>query len=179
MFEAHYRFVTNWRIPDATKNEVADILEDLDSLSEWWPSVYLEVHTVERGSEHGLGRVADLHTKGWLPYHLHWRIKIAKVDYPNGSEVHASGDLAGRGVWRFTQEARDVLVRYDWEVEADKPLLRYGSPIFRPLFAANHRWAMARGEISLKREVLRRQALREGRPFAAPRPPGPTFVRPS
>jgi hypothetical protein len=43
-------------------------------------------------------------------------------------------------------------------VRADKPLLRYGSWFFKPIFAANHRWAMARGEESLKRELERRHA---------------------
>jgi hypothetical protein len=43
-------------------------------------------------------------------------------------------------------------------VRADKPLLRYGSWFVKPIFAANHRWAMARGEESLKRELERRHA---------------------
>jgi hypothetical protein len=42
-------------------------------------------------------------------------------------------------------------------VRADKPILRYGSFILKPIFAANHRWAMARGEESLARELLRRR----------------------
>jgi hypothetical protein len=30
--------------------------------------------------------------------------------------------------------------------------------ILKPIFAANHRWAMARGEESLTRELLRRRS---------------------
>lgn len=178
MFAARYRFLTDWHIANATTSEVADILEDVDSLAVWWPSVYLEVTNVAAGGEHGLGRVVDLHTKGWLPYHLYWRLSIIEVDYPNGSRIEANGDLSGRGLWKFVQRGQDVAVSYDWEVDAGKPLLRYGSPIFRPLFAANHRWAMRCGETSLQREILRRRAEREGRLFDAPPPPGPTFVRP-
>jgi hypothetical protein len=179
VFDAHYRFVTNWRVPNTTKAAVADVIEDLSSLPDWWPAVYLEVKSIKKGAAHGAGGIAQLHTKGWLPYHLHWQIEIPNVDYPNRIEVRAVGDLTGRGLWQFAQDGDDVTVRYDWEVDAGKPLLRYGSPILRPIFAANHRWAMACGEISLKREILRRQALRDGRPFNAPPPPGPTFVRAS
>jgi hypothetical protein len=39
--------------------------------------------------------------------------------------------------------------------------LRYGSFLFKPIFAANHRWAMARGEESLKRELFAARALRD------------------
>ena len=177
MFEARYRFVSNWRIPEATCNEVADVLEDLDTLPRWWPSVYLDITPIRSGEEHGLHRIVDLYTKGWLPYTLRWRLEIVEVDYPRSSRVAATGDLTGSGRWQFTQDGPDVAIRYDWEVEAGKPLLRYGSPVLRPLFAANHRWAMARGEESLRREVRRRQAEREGRPFEAPPPPGPTFFR--
>ena len=52
-------------------------------------------------------------------------------------------------------------VAYDWRVRAEKPLLRYLSFVFRPVFEANHRWAMARGEESLRRELTRRHALAE------------------
>jgi hypothetical protein len=31
--------------------------------------------------------------------------------------------------------------------------LRYLSFLFKPFFSANHRWAMARGEESLRREL--------------------------
>ncbi|MEO8745789.1 MAG: hypothetical protein ABI334_01555 [Candidatus Dormiibacterota bacterium] len=48
---------------------------------------------------------------------------------------------------------------------------RYGTPIFRPIFAANHRWAMARGEESLDLELRRRRARTEAERDAIP-PPG-------
>ncbi|MGE3913248.1 MAG: polyketide cyclase, partial [Chloroflexota bacterium] len=47
---------------------------------------------------------------------------------------------------------------YDWQIRADKPLLKWFSPILKPIFSANHRWAMARGEESLVRELARRHA---------------------
>ena len=47
-------------------------------------------------------------------------------------------------------------ITYDWRIRAEKPLLRYLSFLLKPVFSANHRWAMARGEESLKAELARR-----------------------
>ena len=49
-------------------------------------------------------------------------------------------------------------MRDGWRRRADKPLLAALSFLMKPLFAANQRWAMARGEESLKLELARRRA---------------------
>ena len=49
-------------------------------------------------------------------------------------------------------------VTYDWRLRAEKPLLRSLSFLLKPLFEANHRWAMAQGEESLRLELARRRA---------------------
>lgn len=144
-----YVFVTHWRV-EASIEEVSEILDDALSLPRWWPSVYLQVRQLPDG-------VVDLHTKGWLPYTLRWRFRVTESRKPFGFTLEATGDLVGRGVWTFTQDGPYADIMYDWRVRADKPILRYGSFIFKPIFAANHRWAMARGEESLKRELLRRR----------------------
>ena len=62
---------------------------------------------------------------------------------------------------------------YDWRLRADKPLLRNLSFLLRPLFEANHRWAMAQGETSLKLELQRRRATSDEARATIPPPPGP------
>ena len=37
-----------------------------------------------------------------------------------------------------------VHIHFDWRVIADRPLLRYLTPLLRPLFRFNHNWAIAR-----------------------------------
>ena len=147
-----------------TVEEVSAVLGDAAGLPRWWPSVYLDVRVVEPGDERGVGKVVALHTRGRLPYTLRWHYRVTDVR-PNGYSLHAWGDLTGRGVWTFEQRGSParpwVLVTYDWTVRADKPLLRLLSPLLRPLFAWNHRWAMRRGERGLRRELARRRA---GRP---------------
>jgi hypothetical protein len=152
-----YVFVTQWRLA-ATIEEVAQVLQDAESLTRWWPSVYLQVRVTREGDARGVGRKVDLVTRGRLPYRLRWSFVVTESRGPHGFSLDASGDLVGRGVWTLTQDGPIANVVYDWRVRADKPLLRYGSPILRPIFEANHRWAMARGEESLKVEVQRRRA---------------------
>ena len=144
-----YVFVTHWRV-EGTIEEVSEILDDPLSLPRWWPAVYLEVRKLPDG-------VIDLYTKGWLPYTLRWRFRVTESRKPHGFTIEAFGDLVGRGEWTLIQNGAYADVVYDWRVRADKPILRYGSFILKPIFAANHRWAMARGEESLKRELLRRR----------------------
>jgi hypothetical protein len=66
-----------------------------------------------------------------------------------------------------------VEMTYDWRLRAEKPLLRNLSFLLKPLFEANHRWAMARGEESLKLELARRRAISDAARASVPAPPGP------
>jgi hypothetical protein len=174
---AEYHFITDWRIP-GTAQEVAEVLGDPTGLPRWWPSVYLQVRELEPGDAvTHVGRVVDLFTKGWLPYTLRWRFKITESRGAAGFTLAAEGDFVGTGAWTLEQKGDVVDVRYDWRIRAGKPLLRYGTFIFRPFFSANHRWAMARGEESLKLELQRRRATTEAERLAVPAPPGATFSR--
>ena len=170
-----YHFVTRWRL-QATIEEVADILADPHDLVRWWPSVYLQVTELEAGDENGVGRVVDLYTKGWLPYTLRWQFRVTESNYPHGFALEAMGDFDGRGIWTLTQDAEWADVVYDWRIRADKPLLRSLSFLFKPIFAANHHWAMARGEESLVLELDRRRATTAEEQARVPAAPGPTFA---
>jgi len=151
-----YHFITNWRV-ESSLEEVSDVLGNPLDLTRWWPSVYLAVQQLEPGGANGVGRVVELRTKGRLPYTLHWFFRITESRRPHGFSLEAWGDFEGSGVWTFTQAGRGFVdIAYDWRIRAEKPLLRYLSFLLKPIFAANHRWAMARGEESLRAEVERR-----------------------
>lgn len=177
-----YHFITTWRIA-ATPEEISSVLGDAAGLARWWPSVYLQVRVVEDGDARGVGKVVELWTKGVLPYTLRWRFTVTESDPPNGFRLEASGDFVGRGIWTLRPEVAaeascgpSTLVTYDWLVLAEKGVLKNLSPIMKPIFSANHRWAMARGEDSLRLELARRHAGGDPTLLAAlPQPPGPTF----
>lgn len=167
-----YHFITVWRI-EGNVHDVSQIITDGDALARWWPSVYLGVQEIEPGDETGLGKVVDLYTKGWLPYTLRWRLRVSAIA-DNGFTLTASGDFQGRGIFTFAQDGPFAVVTYDWKIRANKPLLRYLSPLLKPIFAANHRWAMAKGEQSLKLELARRGARTAEERARIPPPPPPT-----
>ena len=167
-----YHFLTRWRV-EGTCGEVADILGDAVDLARWWPSVYLHVEELEPPDARGLGRRVRLHTKGWLPYTLRWQFVVTESRYPHGFVIEATGDFVGRGEWTFEQSGPLVVVTYDWRILAEKPLLKAFTPVLRPLFEANHRWAMEQGEASLKLELARRRATSDSARTAVPPPPGP------
>ena len=150
-----YIFTTHWRV-QSTCQEISDILGNAPDLARWWPSVYLDVQELEPGDADGIGKVVSLYTKGWLPYTLRWQFRVIENRSPDGFSLEAWGDFVGRGDWTFAQDGDWVNIIYDWRIRADKPLLRWLSFIMKPVFAANHHWAMRKGEESLKLELQRR-----------------------
>jgi hypothetical protein len=173
-----YAFVTYWRMK-STPEEIFEILGDAADLTRWWPSVYLDAKVIQTGNEYGVGGVTDLYTKGWLPYTLRWRFTVTEANYPNRIALDAVGDFVGKGVWTFKPDGEYVGIIYDWRISAEKPLLRNLSFLFKPIFEANHRWAMRQGERSLNLELARRHATSPETRARIPAPPGPTFARKS
>ncbi|MFN2460197.1 MAG: polyketide cyclase [Candidatus Velthaea sp.] len=169
-----YRFRTEWNLSGMIY-EVADVLEDVGNFVRWWPSAYAESTILEPGGEHGLHRVVRVRNMGCLPYTLDWTFTVTDVCYPFGSTIPAAGDLTGTGVWTLSEDAGRVRAIYDWQVTADKPLLRSLSGVLRPLFANNHDWVMVRGERSLQLELQRRRAASPEQRRAVPAPPPPAF----
>jgi uncharacterized protein YndB with AHSA1/START domain len=183
-----YDFFTVWRVP-GTVDEVTAILTDAESLPVWWPSVYLRLvpeHSAEGGpgkrdsveeDDDGSGTEQSyhLHTKGWLPYTLRWTMTPHGPVTREGFTLSAAGDLTGTGRWSFMPDGPETVVTYRWQVSAGKPLLRRLGWLFKPVFSANHRWAMARGEESLTLELRRRRHATAGILDDVPAPPAATF----
>jgi len=164
-----YNFLTTWHV-NATKEEVYRLLEDVDALATWWPSVYLDVKVREKGEPGGVGKLVELYTKGWLPYALRWKFRVTATNLPNGFSLQALGDFVGTGVWNFEQDGPTCVITYDWRISAEKPLLKRLTWLLRSAFSANHEWAMQKGLQSLELELRRRKGEKE-----VPLPPGPTF----
>ncbi len=168
-----YEFLTEWRV-SGTAQEVYDLVAHPVDYPRWWPAVYLEVTEIAPPDATGVGRRVRLHTKGWLPYTLRWEAATVEASPPHRIAIRATGDFNGRGVWQIAQHGESVNVTFDWQLTADKPLLRRLSFLLKPLFSANHRWAMARGQESLELELARRRAATPEERRRVPAPPGPT-----
>jgi hypothetical protein len=84
-------------------------------------------------------------------------------------KIEEPGDPA-TGIGRLV-----ALYTKGWRISADKPLLKYLSFLMKPLFSANHVWAMARGEESLRLELARRHAANDDQRSQLAAPPPPTL----
>lgn len=171
----HYRFITHWRV-EGTQDEVYQLIDDSAAFVRWWPAVWLKAEMIKPGDEQGIGKVMRYLTKGWLPYLLTWSAEAMYKERPHRLELRATGDFDGRGVWTFKQDGASVDIQYVWEIEAKKPLLRYLAFLLKPIFSANHNWAMARGLDSLRLELARRHAQSDEIRAQVPEPPQPTFL---
>ncbi len=97
-----------------------------------------------------------------MPYHLKTRSEIVRYEPPDEFEVEVVGDLSGRGVWTLTErEDGRVHIRFDWRVYADRALLRYLTPVLRPVFRWNHNWSVKRAIEGLE-PYARSRASAEG-----------------
>ncbi len=78
--------------------------------------------------------------------------------------------MEGNGEWILRAEGNKVYIDYHWQVNGEKPLFKYLSFMLKPIFSANHHWAMRKGEESLKLELLRRRGVEN-----IPEPPKATL----
>lgn len=145
----HFRFVTEWFVP-AAPEAVWQLLSDAQTYPEWWPTVYLDVRTEGGGPLPRVGARAHFFTRGKLPYKLNWDVVITEVDAPRTITLRATGDFVGEARWTIEPAIGGAHARLDWELIAEKPILRLLNPIARPLLEWNHRWAMAQGEAGIR-----------------------------
>jgi Polyketide cyclase / dehydrase and lipid transport len=151
-----YHFLTHWHI-EGRIEEVYDLIANPAEYPRWWKSVYLETRELASGDSRSIGRRFHLHTKGFLPYTLRWESCTVEASRPHRLEIRATGDFNGRGIWMLRRNGPLVDVDFDWKLTAEKPLIRYLSFLFKPLFSANHRWAMNKGQEGLIRELRNRR----------------------
>ena len=135
-----YVFVDEWDV-DAPADAVFDALADARTYPEWWKPVYIRTET---DGPPEVGRVSRQLFKGRLPYKLKTTSEITALERPTRIEAKVVGDLGGYGIWTLMASERGTHVRFDWRVNADRALLRYLTPVLRPLFRWNHNWAIAR-----------------------------------
>lgn len=168
-----YHFLTHWRVR-GTLAEVTAIISDATQLTRWWPAVYLDVKELKPGDANGIGREISLYTKGFLPYTLRWNFRVTEVEPQKRIKLEAKGDFVGYGIWTFEPDGDWVNIQYEWRIRAEKPILRDLSFLLKPLFSANHRWAMQKGLESLELELRRRQATTPEARARIPQPPAAT-----
>ena len=69
-----------------------------------------------------------------------------------------SGDFEGTGTWLLDEKEGGTEALLDWRPSVEKPLIKYLTPLLRPLFRANHTWTMRRGQEHIVPYLQKREA---------------------
>jgi uncharacterized protein YndB with AHSA1/START domain len=154
---ASYKFVTHWQF-QASPVDVWDAIHHSERWPQWWKAVESVVE-LQKGDSTGVGSLRRYTWRGALPYRLSFDMRTTQVEPPVRLEGRASGELEGRGCWTLSGQGSTTLVRYDWEVEANKRWMQILSPIARPLFEWNHDTVMRWGFEGLTARLAQRERV--------------------
>ncbi len=146
-----YRFVEHWTIPGFSPQDVYEVISDARLLPAWWKDVYQEAEPIDgQWTVPHVGARIRAKARGFLPYKLSFILESTVLEPGRVVEVRIQGDL--EGIWRATLSLQGNGTRVDIEetVIARKPLIRFLSPLLKPVFAWNHYWTTPRGEAGLR-----------------------------
>ncbi len=158
---------STWRVLGSPA-EAYDLLTEVAALPLWWPAAVLDALALEPGDENGIGRVVRLRVRGWLPLTLFFHAAMETADRPHGFSLRVWGDVNGSGDCRIHADGAWTKVSFHWRVRVSKPVVRLLAPIAKAVFVASYRWAMARGEESIRIALTRRRGEGGSDAFLAP-----------
>jgi polyketide cyclase/dehydrase/lipid transport protein len=138
-----YRFVDRWFV-GAGLEAIYDLVGDTLGYPGWWGDVFVSVEG-DAGPPRP-GRQARIVSRGFLPYLLRWEAQIVEADAPRHFAFVMTGDFVGGGSWTFDAADGGTRAIFDFRPRVEKPGVKQLSPVLKPLFRWNHRWAMQRGE---------------------------------
>lgn len=138
-----YRFVDRWFVR-APPEAVYDVVGDTLGYPGWWGDVFVSVEG-DAGPPRS-GRRARIVSRGFLPYLLSWEAEVVEADAPRRFAFTMTGDFVGSGSWTFDSVDGGTSAVFEFRPRVEKPGVKQLSPVLKPLFRWNHRWAMQRGE---------------------------------
>ncbi|HKP17447.1 MAG TPA: SRPBCC family protein [Gaiellaceae bacterium] len=141
--QAQYRFLDRWLVR-APIERVYETVGDPLGYQRWWTDFVLR--SEGDAGEPRPGKRNRLLVKAFLPYKVRFGLEVMEAERPTRILSRLSGDFDGTGEWQLTETAEGVEAVLDWRPEVNKRLITYLTPVLRPLFRANHTWAMTRGE---------------------------------
>jgi hypothetical protein len=99
--------------------------------------------------------------KGWLPYKLRFTIETLALQRPTLIEFKTTGDfVTDASRWFLKSQANGTSVILEWNPRVEKAVVRFLTPVLKPLFRWNHNWTMERGQ----RQIVEYMAGRSEQP---------------
>ena len=136
-----YHFEDRWQVRFPIE-QVWEVLARPEEYPRWWRGVYLSATRLDAEGK----RVAVV-ARGWLPYKLRFTIESALQEKPRLIAFRATGDfVTNLSRWVLEPHGDLTAVTLEWNPRVEKPIVKFLSPVLRPLFRWNHEWTMRRGE---------------------------------
>ena len=151
-----FEIESRWTL-DATIEEILTIIRKPVSLTQWWSAVFMKAEVILSGGSDLVGLTVRFFTKGLLPHTFQFTARVVAATSHGELQIRTWGDFNGHGAVHLIRTATGADVHICWRVDVKQPYIR---PLFwmaKPIFTANHRWAMRRGREGLQAEVLRRR----------------------
>ena len=142
-----YHFEDHWDVPFPIQ-DVWDVLSRPQEFPLWWKGVYLSTEALDAtaGEPKAGSRYAAV-ARGWLPYKLRFTIETLVLQKPGLIVFKASGDFeTDDSRWILSPKGTGTHVVLDWNPIVEKPIIKFFSPVLKPLFRWNHNWTMVRGQ---------------------------------
>ena len=142
-----YRFLDHWVVPGPIER-VYDTIGDVLGYAHWWTDFV--IRATGDGAPPAPGKQNELLVKAYLPYKVNFGLEVIEAERPRRILSRLSKDFDGTGEWTLEEGADGTVATLDWRPSVNHALIRYFTPVLRPLFRSNHNWAMRRGERQIR-----------------------------
>ena len=149
---AHYSLLSTWLLADTSRTAAWETLSDVLAWPSWWPGADSVVELAP-GDADRIGSRYDVSWSAALRYNVRFEFVVEEALAPAQMSGRASGDLAGRGVWRLFEERGVTAVTYHWDVRTTRPVMNALTPVARPVFTRGHDRIMRNGGVALAKRL--------------------------
>jgi hypothetical protein len=150
-----YVFVDKFVAP-CNKETAYQYISKIEEYPRWWGKVYKRITVLKKVLPDTPGGRYEVQVRGFLPYALTIQNETTLVQKPDRIEFVAIGDLEGKGTWLFEEVKGGTQITFDWQVAANKAVIRLFSFLLKPLFRANHVYCVRRAEEGMRRDLEQR-----------------------
>jgi hypothetical protein len=158
-----FSFEEAWKFPEASVDEVWDVLAHGELWPLWWKGVWLEAEKLTPGDKPAVGDRGRAKVRGFLPYEFNFTVEALQLEPGRLIVVKTTGDFDGKCSAALSPSNEGTHVDLDWEVSVDLPIPRFLAPILRPVLVLNHFWTMPRGERGLRQYLAERHVYLDRR----------------
>lgn len=154
----YYVFVDKFTVPCDVETAY-QYIHKIEEYPRWWAKVYKKIAKIKDAPAGMPGAKYEITVGGFLPYSLTIENEVTCIDKPHRIEFAAEGDLSGKGIWLFHRVEEGTEIIFDWQVAANKPLVKWFSFLLKPLFRANHGYCVRQARQGMHKELALKNML--------------------